>query len=55
MLETMVAEMTAVGGVLMLGLSVSNMLEIKKVRTGNLLRALAQAPLICWLIKCPQL
>jgi hypothetical protein len=50
MSETMIAEMTAVGGVLLLGLSVSSLLEIKKIRTGNLLPALAVAPLISWLI-----
>ena len=50
MSETMIAEMTAVGGVLLLGLSVSSLLEIKKIRTGNLLPALAVAPLISWMI-----
>jgi uncharacterized membrane protein YqgA involved in biofilm formation len=37
--------MTATGGVLLLGLGLG-LLEIKRVRTGNLLPALVVAPLI---------
>jgi uncharacterized membrane protein YqgA involved in biofilm formation len=42
----MTAEMTATGGVLLLGLAISNLLEIKPIRVGNFLPALAVAPLI---------
>jgi uncharacterized protein len=39
------AEMTAVGGVLLSGVAVSGMLEIKKIRVGNFLPAIFLAPL----------
>lgn len=42
----MMNEMTAAGGVLLMGLSISSLLEIKKIRVGNFLPALAIAPLI---------
>ncbi len=44
--EPMMAEMTAVGGVLLLGLALSSLLEIKPIRVGNFLPALAVAPVI---------
>ncbi len=43
--DSMVAEMTATGGVLMLALGFG-LLQIKKIRAGNLLPALAAAPVI---------
>jgi hypothetical protein len=49
--DSMIQEMTASGGVLMLGLAVSSLLEIRAIRTGNLLPALAVAPLIAWLVE----
>ena len=42
----MIAELTATGGVLILGISVSTLLEIKPIRVGNFLPALLLAPLI---------
>ncbi len=42
----MVAELSAVGGVLLLGIAVSSLLELKKIRVGNFLPALLIAPLI---------
>ncbi|MFL7870257.1 MAG: DUF554 domain-containing protein [Anaerolineales bacterium] len=45
-----VNELTATGGVLLVGLAVSNLLEIKKIRTGNFLPALVIAPLIVWIL-----
>ncbi len=42
----MMAEMTAVGGVLLLGIAISSLLEIKLIRVGNFLPSLAIAPLI---------
>lgn len=47
---SMLNEMTATGGVILMGLAVSNLLEIKKIRTGNFLPALAVAPLIVWIL-----
>ncbi|HEY69134.1 MAG TPA: DUF554 domain-containing protein [Anaerolineae bacterium] len=44
--EAMVAEMTAVGGVLLVGLAIGSLLELRPIRTGNLLPALVIAPLI---------
>jgi hypothetical protein len=48
--ETMINEMTATGGVLLMGLGLSSMLEIKKIRVGNFLPALAIAPLIVYIL-----
>lgn len=42
----MMAEMTAVGGILLLGIAVSSLLEIKPIRVGSFLPSLAIAPLI---------
>lgn len=42
----MMNEMTAAGGVLLLGLAISSLLEIKPIRVGNFLPALVLAPLI---------
>ncbi|MBX3046906.1 MAG: DUF554 domain-containing protein [Anaerolineales bacterium] len=42
----MIAEMTAVGGILLLGVAISSLLEIKKIRVGNFLPALLIAPLL---------
>ena len=42
----MMAEMTAVGGVLLLGISISSLLEIKPIRVGNFLPSLAIAPIV---------
>ncbi|MGE5775390.1 MAG: DUF554 domain-containing protein [Chloroflexota bacterium] len=47
---SMMNELTATGGVLLVGVAVSNLLEIKKVRVGNMLPALAIAPLIVWVL-----
>jgi len=46
----MMNEMTAAGGVMLLGLAISSMLEIKQIRVGNFLPALAFAPLIVWIL-----
>jgi uncharacterized membrane protein YqgA involved in biofilm formation len=43
-------EMIATGGVILLGLGISNLLEIKKIRVGNFLPALVVAPLIVWVL-----
>ena len=51
--EAMTAEMTAVGGVLLMSLAVSSMLELRPIRTGNLLPALFISPalvaLLAWI------
>jgi hypothetical protein len=48
--DAMVSEMTAVGGILLVGLAISSLLEIKTIRTGNLLPALLATPLLVWLV-----
>jgi uncharacterized membrane protein YqgA involved in biofilm formation len=45
-----VNELTAAGGVILVGLAISNLLEIKKMRVGNFLPALVVAPLIVWIL-----
>ena len=46
--DPMMAEMTATGGVILIGVAFNNLLELKKIRVGNFLPALAAAPLIVW-------
>jgi len=46
----MMSELTAVGGVLLLGIAVSSLLEIKPIRVGNFLPSLAVAPLLVALL-----
>ncbi len=48
--DPMMAEMTATGGVILMGVAFNNLLEIKKMRVGNFLPALAIAPLIVWIL-----
>ena len=48
--DPMMAEMTATGGVILMGVALSSLLEIKKIRVGNFLPALAVAPLIVWIL-----
>ncbi|NPA92958.1 MAG: DUF554 domain-containing protein [Chloroflexi bacterium] len=51
----MTNEMFAAGGVILLGLAVSSLLEIKPIRSGNLLPALGIAPVLVWVVdKLPQ-
>lgn len=45
----LVSEMTAVGGILLLGIAVSSLLELRPIRTANFLPALVLAPLLVWL------
>src|SRR5512138_3099170 len=47
---SMMNELTATGGVILAGLAISNLLEIKKIRVANMLPALAIAPLIVWIL-----
>jgi len=46
----MMNELTAAGGVMLMGVAVSNLLEIKKIRVGNMLPGLLVAPLIVWVL-----
>ncbi len=48
--EAMITEMNAVGGVLLLGIGISSLLAIKKIRIGSYLPALFIAPLLVWLV-----
>jgi uncharacterized protein len=47
---SMMNELTAAGGVLLMGVGISNLLEIKKIRVGNMLPALLIAPMIVWVL-----
>jgi uncharacterized membrane protein YqgA involved in biofilm formation len=47
---SMMNELTATGGVILMGLALSSLLEIKKIRVGNMLPGLAVAPLIVWVL-----
>jgi uncharacterized membrane protein YqgA involved in biofilm formation len=46
----MMNELTATGGVLLVAIAVSSLLELRKIRTASLLPALLVAPLIVWII-----
>ena len=46
----MMNELSATGGVILAGLAISNILEIKKIRTGNFLPALLIAPLLVYFL-----
>ena len=46
----MITELSATGGVIMIGIAV-HMLELKKIRIANFLPALVTAPLIVWLLE----
>jgi uncharacterized protein len=48
--EAMMAEMTAVGGILLFGIALSSLLEIKKIRMGSFLPALVITPLIVFVL-----
>jgi len=48
--DAMLTEMTAAVGVILIGLAISSLLEIKKIRIGSFLPALVVAPLLVWII-----
>jgi len=50
MTPAMVAELTATGGLLLIGLTFSSLLEIKPIRVGNFLPSLVISPLIVFLL-----
>ena len=52
--DPMMAEMTATGGGILMGVAINNLLELKKIRVGNFLPALAVAPLIVWVLSLIQ-
>lgn len=47
---SMMNELTATGGVILAALAVSNLLEIKKIRTGSLLPGLIMAPILVFIL-----
>jgi len=46
----MMNEMTATGGILLIGIGISSLMELKKIRVGNFLPALAIAPAIVYIL-----
>jgi uncharacterized membrane protein YqgA involved in biofilm formation len=46
----MITELTATGGILLLGIAISTLLEIKPIRVANFLPALVIAPLIVYVL-----
>jgi uncharacterized membrane protein YqgA involved in biofilm formation len=50
MTPEMIAEMTATGGLLLIGISINSLLEIKKIRVGNFIPSLVVSPLIVYLL-----
>jgi uncharacterized membrane protein YqgA involved in biofilm formation len=49
--ENMLAELSAVGGVLLVGLAIGTLLELRPIRIGNLLPALLIAPAIVFVLE----
>lgn len=49
--EIMLAELAAVGGILLVSLSIGSILEIRPIRSGNLLPALLIAPILVFLLQ----
>lgn len=49
-IPSMLNELTATGGVILIGLAISSLLEIKKIRVGNMLPGLLIAPVIVWIV-----
>lgn len=47
----MMTEMTAVGGLILMAIAISSLLEIKKIRTGSYLPALLITPLIVFILE----
>jgi len=50
MTEAMIGELTATGGVILAAIALSNLLEIKKIRTASFIPALLIAPIIVYLL-----
>jgi uncharacterized membrane protein YqgA involved in biofilm formation len=50
MTDAMILELTATGGVILAGIAISNLLELKKIRTASFIPALIFAPLIVYII-----
>lgn len=50
MTPEMISELTATGGILLIGLAISSLLEIKPIRVGNFLPSLVISPLIVLLL-----
>ena len=50
MTPAMIAEMTATGGLLLTGIAISSLLEIKPIRVGNFLPSLVISPLIVYIL-----
>ena len=50
----MLAELNGAGGVLLVALALSSLLELKRIRVGNLLPALVVAPALVWLLEAAQ-
>jgi uncharacterized membrane protein YqgA involved in biofilm formation len=46
----MMNELTATGGILLMGVGISSILEIKKIRVGNFLPAIVIAPLLVYIL-----
>jgi uncharacterized membrane protein YqgA involved in biofilm formation len=47
----MISEMVAAGGVILTGLAISSLLELKKIRVGNFLPSLIITPLLVWILQ----
>lgn len=50
MTDTMITELSAAGGVLLVAVGIGSLLNLKKIRVGNMLPSLIIAPLIVWIM-----
>jgi len=51
MSEQVLAEFSAIGGIMLMGIAVSSLLEIKKIRVANFLPGFIILPLVIWVFK----
>ena len=51
MSEQVLAEFSAIGGIMLMGIAVSSLLEIKKIRVANFLPGFIILPLVIWIFK----
>lgn len=49
--EVVLAEISAVGGVMLLGIAISSLMEVKKVRVANMLPGFLLVPLVVWVFQ----
>ncbi len=50
MTDSMIAEMSATGGIMLGAIALSSMMNIKKIRVSSMIPALVITPILVWLV-----